>query len=56
MLTVPRLVDLVLHLIAYVDKDHVQDVANAMGAVFTANGIENKTYCLEADTTGASII
>ena len=43
-------------LIAYVDKAHVQDVADAMGAVFTANGIDNRTYCLEADTTGASII
>ena len=43
-------------LIAYVDKAHVQAVAEAMGAVFTANGIENKTYCLEADSTGASII
>ena len=43
-------------LIAYVDKAHVQAVADAMGAVFTANGIENKTYCLEADSTGASII
>ena len=43
-------------LIAYVDKTHVQAVADAMGAVFTANGIENKTYCLEADSTGASII
>lgn len=43
-------------LIAYVNKAHVQDVADAMGAVFTANGIDNRTYCLEADTTGASII
>ena len=43
-------------LIAYVDKAHVQAVADAMGAVFTANGIENKTYCLEADSTGASTI
>ena len=43
-------------LIAYVDKAHVQEVAKAMGAVFTANEIENKIYCLEADTTGALII
>ena len=43
-------------LIAYVDKTHVQEVAKAMGAVFTANEIENKIYCLEADTTGALII
>ena len=43
-------------LLAYVDKAHVQEVAKAMGAVFTANEIENKIYCLEADTTGALII
>lgn len=43
-------------LIAYVDKAHVQAVADAMGAVFTSNGIENRTYCLEADSKGASII
>lgn len=43
-------------LIAYVDKAQVQAVADAMGAVFTSNGIENRTYCLEADSKGASII
>ena len=53
---VQLLVDLVPPLIAYVDKAHVQAVADAMGAVFTSNGIENRTYCLEADSKGASII
>ena len=42
--------------VALDDNLHVQAVADAMGAVFTSNGIENRTYCLEADSTGASII
>lgn len=43
-------------LIAYTDKCHVENVAKAMGEVFTSHGVENKIYCLEADTKGARII
>ncbi|WP_095066704.1 homoserine kinase [Veillonella rodentium] len=43
-------------LIAYTDKRHVENVAKAMGEVFKSHGVENKIYCLEADTKGARII
>lgn len=43
-------------LIAYTDKRHVENVAKAMGEVFISHGVENKIYCLEADTKGARII
>lgn len=43
-------------LIAYADKEHVKNVADAMGQVFSLHGIDNKVYILVADTKGATTI
>lgn len=43
-------------LIAYADKEHVKNVADAMGQVFSLHGIDNKVYILVADTKGAITI
>ena len=38
------------------DKEHVKNVADAMGQIFSLHGIDNKVYILVADTKGATTI